>query len=124
MIPRFSTRALLKATILIAGLLALYLWFRPGVTVSIHNSGSMKIKDVVVDVVGRSYKIGNIAAGATSSCRVNPIGESDVKISYSLAEGTEIRHTVDCYIEPGYRWSILTEVKNGELIEKSQWRAK
>ena len=82
------------------------------------------MKNVVVDVTGRSYEIGDIAAGATRSCRVNPTSESDVKISYSLAEGTKIRHTVDCYIEPGYRMSISTEVKNGELILASQWQAK
>ncbi len=35
-IPQFSIRTLLTATVLIAALLALYLWFSPGVTVSIH----------------------------------------------------------------------------------------
>jgi len=52
-IPQFSIRTLLTATVLIAGLLALYLWFGPGVTVSIRNSGSVDIKDLVVDVTGR-----------------------------------------------------------------------
>ena len=124
MIPRFSTRSLLIATVLVAVLLALYLWFRQGVTVSIHNSGSMDIKDVVVHVTGQSYKIGDVSAGATKSCRVNPRGESDVKICYSLSDGSKRHHTIDCYIEPGYRRSILTEVKNGELIQESQWKAK
>ena len=124
MIPQFSIRTLLTATLLMAAILALFMWFRPGVTVSIRNSGLMDMKDVVADVTGRSYQIGEIAAGATKSCRVNPIGESDVKISYSLADGSNRRHSLDCYIEPGYRGSISTEVKNGELIQASQWQAK
>ena len=98
-----------------AGLLALYLWFGPGVTVSIRNSGSMDMKDVVADVTGRSYEIGDVSAGTTTSCRVNPTSESDVRISYSLADGTNRRHTLVCYIEPGYRRSIFAEVRNGEL---------
>ena len=83
----------------LASILALYLWLWPGVTVSIHNSGSMEVKDVVVDVTGRSYKVGDVSAGATKSYRVSPTSESEVKISYSIVDGTNGRHTVDCYIE-------------------------
>ena len=79
----------------------------------------MEMKGLVVEVTGRSYKLGDVAADATKSCRVNPIGESSVEISYTQQDGTKKHHDINCYLESGYRGSIHAECSNGELILKS-----
>ena len=77
------------------------------------------MKGLVVDVTGKSYKLGDVPVGATKSCRVNPIGESSVKISYTQLDGTKKHHDINCYLESGYRGSIHAECNNGELFFES-----
>ena len=79
----------------------------------------MEMKGLVVEVTGRSYELGDVPAGATKSCRVNPIGESSVEISYTQLDGTKKHHDINCYLESGYRGSIHAECNNGGLIQES-----
>lgn len=100
--------------------LAAFLWFWPGVTVTVHNGGISPLVGLQVHVTGKSYDLGNITSGSTKKCKVSPTSESHVEISYQLPDGTTRRHTVDCYFESGYRGTVEAEIQDGELIHSSQ----
>lgn len=79
----------------------------------------MEMKGLVVEVTGRSYKLGDIAAGATKSCFVKPTSESHVEISYMLVDGQSRNSSIGCYFEPSFRGRIYAEVKNGEVVRET-----
>ena len=116
MIPRFSTKSLLNLTAIFAALLTLFVCFQPGVVVTVHNSGTeTATNDVRVHVTGRTYRLGHLKNYATKVCTVRSEGESHVEITYTLSNGTEMHHVVDCYIEPGYRGRVEIDIENGTL---------
>jgi hypothetical protein len=117
---RFSLRTLIATTACIPMFLAAFLWFWPGVTVTVHNGGISPLVGLQVHVTGKSYDLGNITSGSTKKCKVSPTSESHVEISYQLPDGTTRRHTVDCYFESGYRGTVEAEIQDGELIHSSQ----
>ena len=118
MAGRFSLKSLLGFTTCIAILLAIA-WLLPGVTVRIRNTGRVAMKDVQVHVSGQIYAIGNIEALAMKSCRISPGDESDVEISYVLADGSSNRHSVDCYLESGSCGTIEVEIADGVMVKSS-----
>lgn len=100
-------------------LLAAFLWYSPGVTVTVRNEGISPLVDFQVHVTGKTYDLGNIASGSTQKCKVNPTGESHIELSYQLPDGTTQRHAVDCYFESGYRGAVEAEIQDGDLIHSS-----
>ena len=116
---RFSLRTLLAITTCVAILMVGFLWFGPGVTVTVYNAGNSPIQDLQVHVAGKSYQLGDISSGAERKVKVSPMGESHVEISYQLPDGTTKRHSVDCYFESAYRGTVNATIRDGELFHSS-----
>ncbi len=116
---RFTLRELIATTTCVAILIAAFLWLTPRVTVTVRNSGTTPLHDLQVHVTGQTYGLGDVAGGTLKKCTVRPTSESHVEISYRLTDGATKRHTVDCYIEPGYRGTVDAEIENGKLIRSS-----
>jgi hypothetical protein len=102
-----------------AVLIALLQWFAPGISVTIRNIGKSPLVDLQVHVTGNIYRLGDLKSGGATNCMVYPKGESHVEISYRDAAGVTQRHSIDCYIEPGYRGVLEAEIEDGELIKAS-----
>lgn len=116
---RFSLKTLFFLTTCIAFLFAAFIWLAPGVTVTVHNSGDTTLHDLRVHVTGQTYGLGDASGGAIKKCTVRPRGDSHVEISYRLADGTLMRHSVDCYFESGDRGTVDAEIGDGRLISSS-----
>jgi len=100
--------------VLLGGGLAWY-HFRPGVRVTVENSGAEPMRAVVLHVTGRSYTIGDIAPGDCKETIVVPTSESDLQIEFIDGRGNERRVPVDCYIEPSNRGEIRARINDGRL---------
>jgi hypothetical protein len=72
---------------------------KDGVTVVIRNVGDESLQSVVVHVIGNSYSIGDINAGAVKTVKVVSEGDSHIVIEY----GNQERLVVDTYFGKGYR---------------------
>ncbi len=98
-------------------LLTAWLWFSPGVTVSVHNLGSSPLLDLQVHVTGNTCRLGEVPSGAVKKCTLRSTGESDVEISYTLSDGAAKRHTLDCYFESNSRGTVEAHFRDGELVK-------
>ena len=116
---RFSLRTILAITTCVAILTVGFLWFGPGVTVTIYNAGDSPIQDLQVHVASKSYQLSDISSGAERKVKVSPKGESHVEISYRLPDGTTKRHSVDCYFESAYLGTVNATIRDGELFHSS-----
>jgi hypothetical protein len=99
--------------VVIAGGVVAFLGWPRGVRAIIHNSGATAMRDVRVNVTGRSYWVGDLGPGESRAIRVKPIGESHIVLSYADGSGVARRLTVDCYFESGYSGSIAVDVADG-----------
>jgi hypothetical protein len=93
--------------------------FRPGIQVTIQNTGATAMRSVVLHVTGVSYEIGDIPPGASAVARVNPTGESGLEIEFTDSEGKVQRLNAGGYFESGYRGTIRVSIKDG-TIEKNE----
>jgi len=113
---RFALRTLLLVvTAVVVGFGAIVVSTRGGVSVSVHDLGPDPLNQVVVHVTGRSYRLGDIAAGDSRRVTVNPTSESHVAVEFVDARGSRTLLTVDCYLEPGYKGSLDIQVKGNKL---------
>jgi hypothetical protein len=96
---------------------AVLLWPR-GIKAVVRNAGGETMKDVHVLVTGRSYALGDIQPNEVRSVRVNPVGESSIKIQYTDAAGASRSADAACYIESGYSGSITVDIANGTITRK------
>ena len=104
------------AIVIAAGVLA----FLPrGVKAIVRNADSATMRDVEVVVTGRTYALGDIQPNKIRSVRVNPTGESNIKIRYTDVSGTSRTVVVDCYVEDGTSGSISVDVANGAVAAKA-----
>lgn len=83
-----------------------------GVTFSLSNVGITAMESVTVQVIGRSYPLGDLAPGSSKSIKVDPTGESHIELVFS---GTR-RLTIDCYVESGYKGKITAEVTPEKVV--------
>ena len=110
----------IAATAIVLGLGAGILHVRHGVKVRIHNAGSEPLHGVVVHVTGNSYPLGDIAAGAVVSTRVEAKGESHVEIEFRSVKGAPKRLIVDCYFEGGpYRGTVSVDLDSEKILKVS-----
>lgn len=58
------------ALLIVAGVAAVLVLFRPGIQVTVENTGSTPLKSVVLQVTGASFALGDITPGATATARV------------------------------------------------------
>lgn len=108
---------ILIAVIAIGAFGVWYVAVGPGVAMTIINKGSATMAGVRVLVTGRSYTLDDIPAGARSTVRVHPTGDSSVLIEYDEA-GTHRVLTVDCYLSSGDRGWISVDLENGQITRK------
>lgn len=88
---------------------------RSGVEVTVENAGTAPLKSVSLHVTGRSYRLGEIAAGSTASAKVHPTGESHLEIELGNVDGTTQRLDAGGYFESGYRGTIRVVLKDGKI---------
>ena len=85
---------------------------RGGVAFHLQNAGAQPMRQVVVHVRGRSYAVGDIAAGASASVTLHPRGESHIE----LAQPGRPRLVVDCYMDSGYTGSIHASATTERIV--------
>ena len=90
-----------------------------GIHVKIRNAGATSIRSVVLHVTGASYKLGDIAPGATAESVVRSTGESGLEIEFTGTDGQTNRLNAGGYFEPGYRGTIRVSIKDG-VIDKNE----
>jgi hypothetical protein len=105
----------LLVTGVIVGFGAIVVYTRPGVSVCVHNLGPDPLNRLVVHVTGRSYRLGDIAAGDSRSVTVNPTSESHLEIEFVDPSGNQTLLSVDCYLEPGYKGTLDIRVNGNKL---------
>jgi hypothetical protein len=88
---------------------------RPGITVTVKNTGTTPLKAVVLHVTGASHNLGDIAPGAFATASLRPSGESDLQVEFVDGGGPPQRLRANCYIESGYRGAIQVEIKDGQI---------
>lgn len=85
---------------------------RRGVAFHLQNAGAEHMRQVVVHVRGRSYAVGDIAAGASASVTLHPRGESHIE----LAQPGRPRLVVDCYMDSSYTGSIHASATTERIV--------
>ena len=93
----------------------LFVQVRPGIVVTIENTGTTPLKSVVVHVTGASYKLGDIAPGDSANVRVRPKSDSNLEIEFKDADGQAKRLNAGGYFESGYRGTIRVSIKDGTI---------
>lgn len=92
---------------------------RRGVRVEVRNIGGTPLTDVVVQVTGATYDLGELAPGASETVRVSPRGESKVELTWKDSEGRKGYGRVDCYFEgSGYTGTVDVEL-DGLAVKKA-----
>jgi hypothetical protein len=86
-----------------------------GMRVSLTNRGPNTLRNATVHVTGRSYLLGDLAAGETRTVKVSPTSESHVEIGFMNPDGSSVRLIAGCYIEPGYRGEIQIDLRDSKL---------
>ncbi len=93
--------------------------FRPGIQVTVRNTGSTPMRLVVLHVTGATYELADIAPGASATVRVKSTGESHLEIEFTDSDGKVQRLDAGGYFESGYRGKIRVSIKDG-TIEKNE----
>ena len=101
--------------LIVAGIAVVLVLFRPGIQVTVENTGTTPLKSVVLHVTGASYDLGDIAPGATATARVKSTGESSLDIEFTEVDGNNQRLNAGGYFESGYRGTIRVEIKDGQI---------
>jgi len=78
---------------------------------TLDNVGSESLRAVIVDVTGRSYKLGDLPAGSSKTVKLHATGESHIELRFSNAH-----LTVDCYFEPAYSGRIKAKITSRAVV--------
>jgi len=76
-----------------------------GVEFTLDNAGPESLRAVIVDVTGRSYKLGDLPAGSSKTVELRATGDSHIELRFSNGH-----LTVDCYFEPAYSGRIKAKI--------------
>ena len=101
--------------LILAGIAVVLVLFRPGIQVTVENTGTTPLKSVMLHVTGASYDLGDIAPGATATARVRSTGESSLDIEFMDGNGNNQRLNAGGYFESAYRGTIRVEIKDGQI---------
>lgn len=101
----------LVATIVL-GIMAYPFSREKSITFTATNIGTEAMRSVVVHITGKSYAIGDLAAGASKSVQLHPGTDSHIELA--LAEHPRL--VVDCYFSGGYTGSIAAEVTVDKVV--------
>jgi hypothetical protein len=91
------------------------LLIRPGIQVTVHNTGTTTLHAVVLYITGASYPVGDIAPGTATQATVRAKGESNLEIEFIDMDGKPKRLDAGGYFESGYRGTIKVSIKDGVL---------
>jgi hypothetical protein len=83
-----------------------------GVQFTLDNAGSETLHAVIVEVTGRSYKLGDMPPGSSNTVKLNATGDSHIELRFS----TDHRLTIDCYFQPAYSGSIKANVTSEAVV--------
>lgn len=87
-----------------------------GVTVEVVNAGQEPMLALQVLVTGRTYELGDLAAGQEASVQVEPTGDTNVRLRFVDGEGVQRELAVDCQFGySGFRGTIRASVADGEV---------
>jgi hypothetical protein len=89
---------------------------RGGVRVSVNNSTSGTISNVVLRFTGGSKGFVHLKPKRTASTRVNPNSESHLVLEYRDTVGALHSTNIDTYFEHGYRGSIAITIEEGGTV--------
>lgn len=92
---------------------------KPGIQVTVQNTGSQSLGAVVLHVTGESYDLGGVTPGASTQVIVRPSSESHLEIEFTDGNGNRKRLNAGGYFERGYRGTIRVSVKDG-VIDKNE----
>lgn len=114
--------------LLLAGMIALVyylLLYKPGIHVTVQNTGSQPLRAVVLFVTGNSYSVGDIPPGATAEATVKCTGDSHLEIEFVDDAGETKRLDAGGFFQSRYRGTIRVSIKDGLIQENEQdieWR--
>ena len=83
-----------------------------GVEFTLDNAGSEALRAVIVDVTGRSYKLGDLPVGRSKTVKLHPTGDSHIELRFSNGHPL----TVDCYFEPAYTGRIKARITSQAVV--------
>jgi hypothetical protein len=87
-----------------------------GAKVSLENVGTAPLRSVVIRVTGKSYSVGDVAAGESRVVETYPTGESHVVIELVDDDGSKKEFPIDCYFESGYRSIINVKLTASSVL--------
>lgn len=94
-----------------------YLWTRArGVYVGVTNNTSDVIERVEIAYTGGVIHIASLPPKASQGSRINPTGESWVKLTWVDSSGKEHSHETTVYIEPHYTGSLEIVIEPNDTV--------
>lgn len=109
-------RIAIPVALLLVALIAVAVFqFRPGIQVTVVNTGKTPLKAVVLHVTGASRDLGDIGPGNSATARVRATGESHLEIAFLATDGQPQRLVAGGYFESGYHGKIRVSIKDGGI---------
>ena len=105
----------MKKILVIAALALLIVYWESragGVGFTLNNAGSEALRGVIVEVTGKSYKLGDLPPGGSQTVELNATGDSHIELRFSDGR----RLTIDCYFGPGSGGSIKAKVTSQAVV--------
>lgn len=97
-----------------------FLFHRPGIEVTVENTGSTSMRSVTLIVTGNSYNLSNISANGTAHATVKCTGDSHLEIEFQDGNGESVRLDAGGFFQPGYRGTIRVSIKDAEIEDSEQ----
>jgi hypothetical protein len=75
------------------------------------------VRSVVLHVTGRSYPLGDIAAGSSADATVKSTTKSHLEIEFTDSDGNPRRLNAGGYFDSGWQGTIRVSIKDGAIDE-------
>ena len=105
----------MKKILVIAALALLIVYWESragGVEFTLENAGAEGLSGVIVEVTGRSYKLGDLPHGGSKTVELNATGDSHIELQFSNGR----RLTIDCYFGPGAGGRLKAKVMSQAVV--------
>jgi hypothetical protein len=112
---RFRFRLIAVIAIILAAMIA-YSILAPGVSITIRNTGHERMREVMISMTGKTYRMGDLPPGGSKTERVLPEAESQVEVQFKGEAGTLFRLLAGLRLEPASRGEMEIEVKDGKIV--------
>jgi hypothetical protein len=87
-----------------------------GVELKVINDGIAPIKLVKIEFTGGTRVVPQISSKTEYKTRLNPTGESDLKIEFVDSNGINHRQSLDVYFERNYRGRIIIKIESSGKV--------